>query len=443
MIFDVAGNPIAAIANGTAQVVSSQPLTSCESDDEEAKEAMQCEEQGGWGSDDGGVLPLIPSLPPPKKSLSNAANAPPADEYRTWVEAVSYQVGNAAHEIRNALRYWASLVTTDSSSEASQRLLERFRKADNTSGKLEATMRALVGRVRNARNVSKPLERLLPQASRLLAQIRTDLDSLGGDTEGVAEQRGVINSLLARKDRYLAAITAAHSGGDRPPTRPSGLADGAPLPLPPPGVRVDFFSWGQAEEALLSKAGAVVASAEVIIGVARLACNAAHECQNLCVAPRGAAGTKAHATLKQLDNLAGQCENRARAIMVLAHRWHTTQRARPAEAIVKQANALQAAVSTGEGLALAAASCGEGGSQVPGAKLASVLARLGRLASVLATRRSAKPQARPAARCANCGYAVTGLAPQHCCKGCKKSPGQHGPKCRKELFVADGEIAKP
>lgn len=449
--------------------------------DEEIDDGVLSCEEGGWGSDDGGVLPLIPTLPPRPlaKRTTEAKTPPPADEYRVWLEDMSFQVGNAAHEVRNALRYWASLVTPssdqDAETPASKDLLQRFRKADNTSGKLEATMRALVGRVRNVRQVSKPLDRLLPKASALLAQIQADLAQLGDSSElAVAEQRTTTDRLIVRQATYISVISEAHATGGRPPMRPEGFARDAPLALPAPCVRLDFGHWGSTEENLAAQMEAANAipyasGAEQVIGLARLVCNTSHQLQNLAVAPRGGEGTPAHDFLKELDKLAGRCENASRAIMVLAHRWHMTQRARPAAKIVERASMLLAATCQGEELLTAAAGT-EGGHTVPMEELRSTIHLLRRLALILhgselppllpAAERAAGPEkvdrkvssgrrvpfetkqevspgmSAGKVVCAGCSYAVTGITPLHCCRKCAKRPGEHGPRCQRLLIAS-------
>merc|ERR1712146_354911 len=84
--------------------------------------------------------------------------------------------------------------------------------------------------------------------------------------------------------------------------------------------------------------------AQEVIRLARLCCNSAHELQNLSVAPKNGAGTDAHKTMKDIDNIAGKCESASRAIMVLAHRWHITGKARPTSRIAHRATFLVEAV---------------------------------------------------------------------------------------------------
>lgn len=249
-------------------------------------------------------------------------------------------------------------------------------------------MRAIVGRVRNAPQVAKPLDRLLPKAAELLEQIQADLAQLGDSSAlAVIEQRRTIARLVDRQSAYLSAITAAHLAGGCPPMRPKNHGTDVPLPLPAPGVRVDFGHWGVAEEQLAAQMEAAnaqmeAAGAECMIGLARLACNASHQLQNLCVASRGGAGTPAHVFLKELDNQAGQAENASRAIMIFSHRWHMTRRPQPAKKLVERAYVLSSVASQGEAL-VTLASSQEGGQTIPQDELRAVLVRLSRLAAIL------------------------------------------------------------
>lgn len=312
-------------------------------------------------------------------------------------------------------------------------------------------MRKLVGRVRNAMNVAKPLGKLLPKAEELLQRIKTDLAQLGmGSEVVVAEQCRIIDRLVACQAAYLASMVAAHDGGDRAPVRPEGLAPEAPLPLPMPGARVDFGRWSDEEEQLAAgmeaaEAGRQASSAEKIIAIARLCCNASHQLQNLAVAPLGGVDTAAHGFLKQLDKLAGKCENASRAIMVLAHRWHMTQRVKPVEKLLRTASELLAATEVAEELVTAAASA-HGGAVVPVESLRGTVGRVARLASILCG--AELPRLHPAAerslpantlpvmqiRCDGCDFALTGLAQLHCCKACERQNGQHGGRCQRIQF---------
>jgi hypothetical protein len=44
--------------------------------------------------------------------------------------------------------------------------------------------------------------------------------------------------------------------------------------------------------------------------------------------------------------------------------------------------------------------------------------------------------AEKARRCkhSNCAFLCTGIQPEHCCRLCARSPGQHGPKCERKLL---------
>merc|ERR1719203_1843263 len=225
-------------------------------------------------------------------------------------------------------------------------MLKQFRKADQTSGQLENTMRLLVGRVRNAPDFWRTVGRLVPKGLELLKRVQADLAPLGGQTETVVqEQRKAVEQLLSRQQAYLSALLEAHAAR-KGPEPGSGGPEGAPLPLPPPGKRVDFGSWREQEEKFVKELEeAVVAQRSVpleqVIGLARLACNSSHELQNLASAPRGAFKSPAHEHLKAIDKLGGQCENASRAAMVLAHRAHQRQRLQPLAKVAKQALLLQ------------------------------------------------------------------------------------------------------
>lgn len=414
-------------------------------------EVVACEE-GGWADgssedeyDSDEPIPLVPKLEAPRAR----PESPAADRDRLWVEDVAFQVGNAAHEIRNALRFWASLVT-DPQKQA-KASLQLFKKADNIAGKLEATMRALVGRARNSPQLWRPVSRLVPKAQGLLASVQADLAPLS-DAGGVPEeQRRAVQQLVSRQEAYLAALAEALDVGYVPETAPA---------LPPPGKRVDFDAWRDQENRFVAEVEQNVVAQqtiplEQIIGLARLTCNSSHQLQNLASAPRGGLGSQAHKILKLIDNKAGKCENASRSSMVLAHRAHQLQNAKPTAKISEHALFLQEAAEKCAKLAEKAVSV-EGGDTVPAEAYKVVLERLARLAAILhasvpaehrrltrerkarsAGKGAGKGKAASAigSRCAGCGFAVTGIAPAHCCRRCAKTNGQHGPACKQQVVA--------
>jgi len=409
-------------------------------------------------SDFGEPLPLIPELPPPSLALAAKAKAvlrrpaPAPNQLNLWVEDVAFQVGNAAHEIRNTLRYWASLVTTFENKV----LLRQFKQADNSSGNLEATMRALVGRVRNAPNVWHPMEILVPKGEVILKRVQSDLAALAGLSENVAvEQQRAVVQFLSRQQSYLQALADAIVAKTGPQAAGSPQE---PLPLPPPGKRVDFGIWRQQETKFVADLKEAVDAnqpipMERVIGLARLACNAAHELQNLSCAPRGGLKTQAHQKMKQIDNIAGKCENASRATMVIAHKVHHSQKSKPTFRIALRAVFLEQAAER-MGKLVDAAEDAPGGQAVPIEAYKFILQRLGQLAELLnsavppehrrslqelrAARKEAHASARTAnlcTKCSNCDFTVTGVSPQHCCRACRKFPGTHGPKCQRQAVT--------
>jgi len=411
-------------------------------------ELVACEE-GGWGDgsseceyDSDEPIPLVPKLEAPRAR----PEAPVADKDSLWVEDVAFQVGNAAHEIRNALRFWASLVT-DSKGQAS---LQLYKKADSTAGKLEATMRALVGRVRNNPKLWRQVSRFLPKAQGLLTSVQADLAPLshaGGVSE---EQRKAAQQLVSRQVAYLAALAEALAVRHVPESAPD---------LPPPGKRIDFDVWRDQENRFVAEVGQAVAAKQVVpleqlIGLARLACNSSHQLQNLASAPRGGFGSQAHKILKLIDNRGGKCENASRASMVFAHRAHQLQNAKPTAKISERALFLQEAAESCAKLAEKAISV-EGGDTVPAEAYKVVLERLAQLAALLhgsvpaehrqsirekkakgAGKAKGKAAAAIGSKCAGCNFAVTGVTLAHCCKRCEKTNGkQHGPACKQQTVA--------
>lgn len=419
-------------------------------------EIIECDGRG-WGSsgsdvDSDGSLPLLPVLAA-QGEVRPRRDPPPSDHFRVWLENIAYQVGNAAHEIRNALRFWASLVTEDAS-DKNAKLTQKFKKADKTSGQLEATMRNLVGKIRNVQNVNNPLARLLPKAQNLLESVKDNLVALSDDARGVVrEQQKAIHGLISRQEAYLAAIMHAHISGNRLPIE----AEAFRFWLPPPGKRVDFGVWGATEESFINAMLESLSTKQQIkpdeiIGLARLACNTSHQLQNLAVAPRGGMGSDARGLLNKLDNIAGQCENRSRKIMIFAHRMHRMQAEKPRPKIVQRAAFLKVAVTDMREI-VASAMHADGGSTVPAENLSTSLDRLELLTSILhdsgIPSTTGPPKAcagsplgyphdvpgvaLPLQMCAGCNFVVTGLAAKHCCKRCEKGFGTHGPRCKQLL----------
>mmetsp|Transcript_28820 Transcript_28820/g.67086 ORF Transcript_28820/g.67086 Transcript_28820/m.67086 type:complete len:706 (+) Transcript_28820:99-2216(+) len=62
-------------------------------------------------------------------------------------------------------------------------------------------------------------------------------------------------------------------------------------------------------------------------------------------------------------------------------------------------------------------------------------------ASVPARADSSSDEAATPLRCEGCSFAVTGVTPTHCCHACKAKPGQHGPKCLKQLATPGAKTA--
>merc|ERR1712224_1025569 len=143
------------------------------------------------------------------------------------------------------------------------------------------------------------MSNLLPKAHELLERIKRDLSALHGSDDrseiAVKEQRKAIDGFIKRQEAYLMAISSACASGNKPPKE----VDSSPLWLPPPGKSVNFGVWGAPEEQFVremkqAQEAKRPVKPEEVIGLARLACNTAHELQNLAVAPRGGAQSDAH-----------------------------------------------------------------------------------------------------------------------------------------------------
>eukprot|EP00406_Dinophysis_acuminata_P039812 CAMPEP_0179371670 /NCGR_PEP_ID=MMETSP0797-20121207/85841_1 /TAXON_ID=47934 /ORGANISM="Dinophysis acuminata, Strain DAEP01" /LENGTH=431 /DNA_ID=CAMNT_0021087521 /DNA_START=75 /DNA_END=1370 /DNA_ORIENTATION=- len=380
--------------------------------------------------------------------LDSTVHAPASNDYRLWLESVSYQVGNTAHEVRNALRFWSSLVSPNVRAEGyvDDGALPKIKSADNKSGKIEAKMRSLVGRIRNRPKVSVPLQKVVPDAQALLNHVWSDLSVLDAAPSGVLEQRNKIEGLIARQQRLLSVLRHAGKLGQQPERDQFVDQD-----------RIDFGSWTEAEEDLVARAAAAIAAQKPLhsgaeLALARLCCNAAHQLQNLAAMPRGGKGTQAYKLMKNIDKVAGQCESASRAIMVLTHRWKIKRGQRQVAGILERAGFLLAASRRCEE-ALRRAVAAQGGSSVPEGDLALALGRLSSLAGLLSEPLfySTCPAA-SAPKCENCAYIVTGVTPRHCCARCRKKPGTHGGRCQRVVkqkpcqdFAAthqmDGDVA--
>lgn len=365
------------------------------------------------------------------------------EKCRLWVEDVAFQVGNAAHEMRNVLRFWASLVTQ----ESDKVLIRQFKQADQTSGNLEATMRRFVGRVRNKAKIGCPLRNFVPKGQELLTRIEADLAAISAQRSAAApeDQRNAVKQLLDRQRAYLAALAALQASGSAPQLQQA--AAGEKAALPPPGKRVDFGVWGDNEEHFVARmqevaTAKVPVSPEEVLGLARLACNTSHELQNLATAPRGGLRSEAHAYLREIDNLAGRCENASRCSMVLVHRARTRGCSRPMVKVAQRGAFLEQSAEHCEAI-LQKAVAADGGELVPSEAYIITIQRLSALAKTLQEvelalegkrgpkaekePRGAKAEKAPRERrfakrneCASCVLGVAGAMPPQCCKRCWK-----------------------
>jgi hypothetical protein len=297
-------------------------------------------------------------------------------DYRLWVEDMAFQVGNSAHEVRNALRFWSSLVKPVSGHTPSD-ALRHFKRADNLSGKLEAKMRRLVDRMRSKRlgKYEKPLSKLLPKGQVLLNDIWANLSVFDAKPHAAAEQRATVEKLVMRQAAILDMLAAVSAQGHQ----------SASFPIPP-GCRVDFGMWGSHEQQQIQKPLHKLVlgqnlTAEEVIGLARLSCNCSHELQNLSVTPAGGK-CPAQKIMKSIDNIAGKCENASRAIMVLIHKWQINRKPGPLARIACRAQFLMESQERCNRLIHQAVST-IGGEKVPVSSYTLSLQRLHLLACVI------------------------------------------------------------
>jgi len=421
----------------------------CSQDESSSQEEMPACAAGSWATDAGesedsdedGPIPLVPRLPPTAAQKPQRERTPPMvgdEKCRLWVEDVAFQVGNAAHEMRNVLRFWASLVTQ----ENDKVLIRQFKQADQTSGNLEATMRHFVGRVRNKAKIGGPLRNFVPKGQELLMRIEADLAAINAQRSAAApeDQRNAVKQLLDRQSAYLAALAALSASGSA--SQLEQAAAGEKAALPPPGKRVDFGVWGESETQFAARmhevaAARVPVSPEEVLGLARLACNTSHELQNLATAPRGGLRSEAHAYLRQIDNLAGKCENASRCSMVLVHRARTRGCSRPMVKVAQRGAFLEEAAWQCETI-LQNAVAADGGHLVPSEAYIITIQRLSGLAKTLqqveialegkqrgprAPKAERAPRERkfaPRQQCASCVYGDASAVPPQCCKRCWK-----------------------
>eukprot|EP01065_Artemidia_motanka_P024380 TRINITY_DN2903_c0_g1_i2.p1 TRINITY_DN2903_c0_g1~~TRINITY_DN2903_c0_g1_i2.p1 ORF type:complete len:1065 (+),score=399.67 TRINITY_DN2903_c0_g1_i2:89-3196(+) len=258
-----------------------------------------CEDmRGGWGGSDSedeyepakeaqrqaqGMLPA--RSPAPLWTVLPVVKFPTYTPLTQWAVRVLFQTGNAAHEVRNALRFWGCLVGPGSAWDAT-------RVALRTRGR-PALMRA----------------RLLPKICDLLEGMWTYLSVLEV-SPAAAPQRAAVEGLVTRCGRYVRALGNAVRTGGEPD---ESVFAGQEI--------IDFSYWTASQQYLaksMVQGGGVDPSREQIAGAARLACNCAHELQNSAVANRELTG-ESQALLNKVDNIAGKCENAARAAMCLSH----------------------------------------------------------------------------------------------------------------------------
>eukprot|EP01062_Namystynia_karyoxenos_P081336 TRINITY_DN891_c0_g1_i3.p1 TRINITY_DN891_c0_g1~~TRINITY_DN891_c0_g1_i3.p1 ORF type:complete len:1106 (+),score=305.85 TRINITY_DN891_c0_g1_i3:98-3319(+) len=353
--------------------------------DDELSPVAECE-QGGWGGSDSDEEYVSVRRPQPLKDPAGALAAaaeekvPPVWELQPmaaaplakWAVHVLFQVGNAAHDVRNALRFWSALV--GDGPKAAAEVQSALFRADKDAGRVEGNCRAFAGAVRTrgvSGFVNAGTRRFLPYIGNMLHSIWGNLSALEASA-AAGVQRAAVERLVLRCGKYITALTAAAKSAEVDPAVPIREDE------------IDFGRWSRAERTLAQSMQGQrgVLGHEELTGLGRLCCNSAHEMQNLTVLRPGMYGTPAHALLQKVDNVAGQCENASRAIMVLSHHDHGRARRR----VQERAAFLSSAAAEMRGLVTAAAASPQGGSSVPVAACEQSLRRLAALSSCIQSR---------------------------------------------------------